>query len=211
MRRGAVAAVLLALLPLAGCGIQESDVVESGGAATALVDPGPGGRAVLYFLGPDGKSMPVARDVGAPGATPDSPAGDGRGATERSAGEVDLSMNPGALRIGIDKLLAVLLAGPLPGEAEQGITTALPDGATGRLRVVQDPADAASPTASARRLLRIEAPFPVMELPGAAVRQLVCTTAYAEHPAGLVDIVLNGPDGALPVATCDGPAASRED
>ncbi|MER8234577.1 hypothetical protein [Streptomyces sp. NPDC094049] len=209
MRRGAVAAVLLALLSLAGCGIRESDVVESGGAATALVDPGPGGRAVLYFLGPDGKSMPVAREIGGPGGIPDFPAGDGTGTTGRGSGEVDLSTPSSPFRIRIDKLLAVLLAGPLPAEAEQGITTALPDGVTGPLHVFQVPADAT--TASARRLLRIEAPFPVMELPEAAVRQLVCTTAYAEHPAGLVDIVLNGPDGALPVAACDGPGASRED
>ncbi|MFE3074083.1 hypothetical protein [Streptomyces sp. NPDC059247] len=206
MRRGAVAATLLAVLSLAGCGIRESDVVEAGGAATALVVPGPGSRAVLYFLGPDGKSMPVAREIGGADGVPPFEASGRMGTTGPGGGEVDLSMGPSSLRIGIDKLLAVLLAGPLPTEAEQGITTALPDGVSGRLRVLRDPA-----APSARGLLRVDAPFPVMELPEAAVRQLVCTTAYAEHPAGLVDIVLSGPDGTLPVAACDGPTAPRED
>lgn len=58
-------------------------------------------------------------------------------------------------------------------------------------------------TVSPRRLLRLRAPFPVMELTEGAARQLVCTTAYAEHPAGLVDVSVSGPDGTLPTARCD--------
>ncbi|KQX53102.1 MULTISPECIES: hypothetical protein [unclassified Streptomyces] len=200
------AAALLALLTLTAtaCGIQESDVVEAGGAATVAVAPIPEYRTVLYFLGPDGRSMPVARELSGPVPVATNPS-DGTGTGEALHEEVTpedkaagIGLRPG--EVATDMVLAMLLAGPVAAEATAGITTALPDGATaGGLHVTPDPS---GPT-SGRRLLRLRAPFPVMELSESAVRQLVCTTAYAEHPAGLVDVSVTGPDGALPVARCD--------
>ncbi|MEF9882742.1 hypothetical protein [Streptomyces sp. P9-A4] len=202
--RRPAAAALLALLTLTAtaCGIQESDVVEAGGAATVAVAPIPEYRTVLYFLGPDGRSMPVAREPIRPVPVASSRSGGTGASVHEGAGPDDKSLL-GELRSGsiaTDKILAVLLAGPGPEEAAAGITTALPDAATaGGLHVTPDPAG----PVSGRRLLRLRAPFPVRELSESAVRQLVCTTAYAEHPAGLVDVSITGPDGALPVARCD--------
>ncbi|MER6097366.1 hypothetical protein ABT154_16205 [Streptomyces sp. NPDC001728] len=196
------AAALLALLTLTAtaCGIQESDVVEAGGAATVAVAPIPEYRTVLYFLGPDGRSMPVAREFTRP--VPVATSTSGGTAAHEGVGPDD-KFPPGGPRSGevaTDKILAMLLAGPGPAEAAAGITTALPDAATaGGLHVTPDPAG----PVSGRRLLRLRAPFPVRELSESAVRQLVCTTAYAEHPAGLVDVSITGPDGALPVTRCD--------
>ncbi|MFD3532268.1 hypothetical protein [Streptomyces sp. NPDC058664] len=206
MNRGTAAAAAL-LGPLAlvaalsGCGIQETDVVEAGGAATVIVAPIPEERIVLYFLGPDGRSMPVSRGSDVPEAVRTSPS-DGS-AADRLPYEgfgPDYEMSAEELRrtrSATDKVLAMLLAGPRPDEASAGVTTALPK-TVGGPHVV--PVDT---TASARRTLLLRAPFPVRELTGAAVRQLVCTTAYAEHPAGLVDVSVVGPDGPLPTTSCD--------
>ncbi|MFF5917350.1 hypothetical protein ACFY8C_03245 [Streptomyces flavochromogenes] len=210
-RRRAAAVALLALLTppaLAGCGIQKSDVVEAGGAATLHVAaPLLDERIVLYFVGPDGRSMPVTRDIGRPIPETTSPTG---GSGERVPTDV---FGPGyeisrddLSRGGIvtDKILAMLLAGPGENERAAGITTALPkaegDGAT----MLQDSKGNASTGNPARRLIWVRTPFPVKRLSEAGVRQLVCTTAYAEDPAGLVEVSLSGPDGILPTARCDG-------
>ncbi|MER5963268.1 hypothetical protein [Streptomyces sp. NPDC002057] len=197
-RRAAVA--LLALLALAGCGIQETDVVEAGGAATVIVQPIPEDRIVLYFLGPDGRSMPVARDPRSPEGVPTSSDGSGADGVPFDGFGPDYEVSADDLRrsgAGTDKVLAMLLAGPRADEAAVGITTALPR--AGAPRIV--PTDGATPVA--RRLLRLRAPFPVTSLSEAAVRQLVCTTAYASDPAGLVDVSVSGTDGTLPTARCD--------
>lgn len=205
-RRAAVFAALLALTALPGCGIQKTDVVEAGGAATVIVGPIPEERIVLYFLGPDGKSMPVARDPRNPDPIPGSPSssGGGEGAErvpvdEFGPGyEIDTDQLFGS-RPGTDKILAMLLAGPRETETAAGITTALPPISAGAPHVSSDPNTAGA----ARRQFRLRAPFPVKELTEAAVRQLVCTTAYAEQSAGLVDVSVSGPDGNLPALRCD--------
>ncbi|MGA5194653.1 hypothetical protein [Streptomyces exfoliatus] len=203
-RRTAVAA-MFGFMALAGCGIQETDVVEAGGAATVLVAPIPENRIVLYFLGPDGRSMPVARDVGPTYPEPTAPAdgtGDTRAPYEGFGPGYEITLDDLRSSDAADKILAALLAGPRENEAAAGITTALPEsemrgpGLVPRIEI-------AARTDSARLLLRLRAPFPVKELPEAAVRQLVCTAAYAKHPAGRVDVSVGGPDGLLPTARCD--------
>ena len=186
-RRRAVVAALAGLLPLAACGIQGTDVVEAGGAATVLVAPNPESRMVLYFVGPDGRSMPVARDVGfgGPEPTPDP-----------TFEADDKSLQRESLVSA--KVLSALLAGPNGAETAAGLTTALPHGA-GAPHVQEE----ATGGTLGRRLLRVRAPFTVTGLPATAVRQLVCTTAYAEDRVGLVEVAVTGPDGALPPATCD--------
>ncbi|MCB8906880.1 MULTISPECIES: hypothetical protein [unclassified Streptomyces] len=203
-RRSAAAVALLALLAppaLAGCGIQKTDVVEAGGAATLHVGPPlPEERIVLYFVGPDGRSMPVARDLGLPFPDTAPPSGDSAEHVPTDVFGPGYEISRDDLNRGgivTDKILAMLLAGPRENERAAGITTVLP--AAKGVTVLQD-----SKGTPARRLIWVRTPFPVKKLSEAAVRQLVCTTAYAEHPAGLVEVSLSGPDGILPTARCDG-------
>ncbi|WP_432062259.1 hypothetical protein [Streptomyces sp. S1] len=200
MRRRTGAA-LLALLALAGCGIQETDVVEAGEAATVVVQPVPEDRMVLYFLGPDGQSLPMVRDVGplaVPSPTrPADAAEDGRVPYDGFGPGYETSTGtPHGGRVAPDKALAALMAGPRPHEAATGVTTALPRGVDQAPHVEADPSGSAS-------ALRLRAPFPVRGLPAAAVRQLVCTAAHAEHPAGRAEVTVTGPDGALSAARCE--------
>ncbi|MFI9118560.1 hypothetical protein ACIGW0_03985 [Streptomyces bikiniensis] len=208
-RTGAAPLSLLALLALAGCGIQETDVVEAGGAATVVVQPVPEERMTLYFLGPDGGTMPMARDVGphapSPFPSPTRPAdgaGDDRIPYEGFGPGYEVSTGtPVHGRVPTDKVLAALLAGPTDEERATGATTALPgaDGWTPRVEAARAGTDPAGSVPA----LRLRAPFPVRDLPEAAVRQLVCTAAHAEHPAGRSEVTLTGPDGSLPAARCD--------
>ncbi|MFC8883066.1 hypothetical protein ACFT54_06815 [Streptomyces cinereoruber] len=137
-RRAAAASAALLALAAGGCGIRETDVVEAGGAATVVVQPVPEDRMTLYFLGPDGGMLPVARDVGphAPSPSPTRPA-DGSGADrmpyEGFGPEYEISTGtPAHGRIPTDKVLAALLAGPTEAERAAGATTALPGPPTGR-------------------------------------------------------------------------------
>ncbi|MET9518988.1 hypothetical protein [Streptomyces sp. NPDC002994] len=159
-----------ASLLLAGCGIRASEVVEAGGPAVA--DVAQEGGMLLFFVGPDGSSIPVARFVD--GVTPTATA----------------------------KKLAALLDGPTPEEHAAGITTRLPTGST---PVQVEPAtdEEGSSRAGAPEKVHVTVAFPVRSLDAAAVRQLVCTTAHAEDPEGLVKVTLTGSDGSLPVTACD--------
>lgn len=203
-RRGpwAAAVALAALLPLAACGVRGTDVVEAGGAATVVVGPIPETRMLLYFVGPDGRPMPVAREVGYSSPDPTSESGDPESGRTPYDGfgpgyeidEKDLHRS----RVVTVKVLAALLAGPNEAEAAAGLATALPRG-TESPHVQEEKAGGTD----GRRLLRVRAPFSVTDLPEAAVHQLVCTTAYAEDRAGRAQIALTGPDGTLPPAVCD--------
>ncbi|MFF9064843.1 hypothetical protein ACF09E_05720 [Streptomyces sp. NPDC014891] len=208
-RRGASAALLALLVPtaVAGCGIQKTDVVEAGGAATVKAQPPPNERIVLYFVGPDGRSMPVARGLGVPGPADGSPwEGSGTGSPTDLFGP-DYEISRDELRRGgaaTDKILAMLVAGPRANEAAAGVTTALPTAGAGSPTVLQDSTGDPATGTRTRRLVWVRTPFPVKKLSEAGVHQLVCTTAYAEDAAGLVDVSLSGPDGILPTARCDG-------
>ncbi|ALO08080.1 hypothetical protein AQF52_2485 [Streptomyces venezuelae] len=203
-RRRAAAAALAGLLPLvAACGIQGTDVVEAGGAPTVLIAPNPESRMLLYFVGPDGRSMPVARDVGfaVPETTfaPDHPE-DSRVPSDGFGSGYDIDEK--ALRrwhTANDKVLAMLLAGPNEAEAAAGLTTALPHGAG--VPHIQE--EKVSGGQQGRRLLRLRTPFKVTDLPPEAVRQLVCTTVYARDRLGLAEVTVTGPDGSLTPTTCE--------
>ncbi|MEU5216417.1 hypothetical protein AB0G79_09460 [Streptomyces sp. NPDC020807] len=191
-RRARVTASLCGLLlPLTACGIQGTDVVEAGGAATAGVNI-PDEWPLLYFVGPDGTSMPVVRGGGLPF--------DGSGEVRSGPGLADPTRTDpsGHGPVATDKVLAALLAGPRPDEVTAGLTTALPRGA-GSPHVSEDESGGTDD----RRLLLLRAPFPVTGLSAAAVRQLVCTTVHAEDGTGRAEVTVTGPDGALPTATCE--------
>ncbi|MER5306611.1 hypothetical protein ABT034_02260 [Streptomyces sp. NPDC002773] len=208
-RRKACAALATGLLALAGlpalagCGIQKSDVVEAGGAATVVIAPIPEDRMVLFFLGPDGLPMPVVREAGPAGPEPTPTAPGVQGDTRVPYDEFGPGYEASAGDLGVrglltDKILAALVSGPRPTEADVGITTALPE--SDRMPHVET----LGATAEGSLLIRLRAPFPVTGLSEAAVRQLVCTAAYAVHPAGLAEVSVSGEDGLLPAARCDG-------
>ncbi|MFE5713321.1 hypothetical protein ACFQ7J_21220 [Streptomyces sp. NPDC056501] len=201
-RRRAAAAALAGLLSLTACGIQGTDVVEAGGAPTVLVAPNPESRMVLYFVGPDGRSVPVARDVAfaVPETTfaPDQP-GDGRVPYDGFGSGYDIDDKAlSRWRAENDKVLAALIAGPNKAEAAAGLTTALPHGAG--VPHIQEEKVGGGPQGS--RLLRLRTPFKVTDLPPEAVRQLVCTTVYAKDPEGGAEVAVTGPDGSLTPTTC---------
>lgn len=202
VRRRAIAAALLGILSLAACGIQDSDVVEAGGAATIAVPPAPEFRMVLYFLGPDGRLVPVAREVGMPVPETTFAWGGTDKEAERKAqgmGSGQSSQEHGA-RVVTDKVLAALLAGPGGADTAAGLTTDLPKSAQAP-RTEQ--VTAAGLTPEGRHTVRIRSPFPVGDLSDAAVQQLVCTAAYAEDGGGMVEVILTGADGTLPATACE--------
>ncbi|MER5712044.1 hypothetical protein AB0B13_20195 [Streptomyces sp. NPDC042898] len=201
-RRRVAAAALAGLLSLTACGIQGTDVVEAGGAPTVLVAPNPESRMLLYFVGPDGRSVPVARDVvfGSPEATfaADHPEDD-RVPYDGFGSGYDIDEKAlSRWHAANDKVLAALLAGPNKAEAAAGLTTALPQGPG--VPHIQEEKVAGGP--QGRRLLRLRTPFEVTDLPPEAVRQLVCTTVYARDRLGLAEVTVTGPDGSLTPTTC---------
>ncbi|MEV7418665.1 hypothetical protein [Streptomyces sp. NPDC089919] len=67
MRARTTAAVLVAGLLAAGCGIQGSDVIEAGGPAKVAVPSSTErSRALMYLVTPDGELAPVVRGQGFP-------------------------------------------------------------------------------------------------------------------------------------------------
>ncbi|MFF3326803.1 hypothetical protein [Streptomyces sp. NPDC002889] len=103
MRRlPAAVAALAAALALAGCGIQETDVIEAGGPATVQVVPHSPTGMVLFFRSPDGEPMPVVRYL---------------------EGEFADNRNPGT---STPETVAALFDGPIGNERKAGLTTGLP-------------------------------------------------------------------------------------
>ncbi|MEU1230789.1 hypothetical protein [Streptomyces sp. NPDC005828] len=200
MRRGTAAVVaLLGTVLLAACGIQGSDVVEAGGAATVAVAPAPEFRMVLYFLGPDGRPAPVVREVGQPFPDPTFAAGGTEWAQDLKTRGLDSGSGqgtPGA-RVATDKVLAALIAGPAVADTAAGLTTGLPAYPEAPHAEVLK-----GLTPEGRHSVRLRLPFPVGDLSDGAVQQLVCTTAYAQDGGGRVDVSLVGADGSLPATRC---------
>ncbi|MFD8972152.1 hypothetical protein [Streptomyces sp. NPDC059593] len=202
-RRRVAGAALAGLLSLTACGIQGTDVVEAGGAPTVLVAPNPESRMLLYFVGPDGRSMPVARDVGfgVPETTfaADHPE-DGRAPYDGFGSGYEIDEKAlSRWHAANDKVLAALIAGPNRAEAAAGLTTALPRGAG--VPHIEEEKAVGGP--QGRRLLRLRTPFKVTDLPPEAVRQLVCTSVYARDPLGGAEVAVTGPDGSLTPTTCE--------
>ncbi|GHA86822.1 hypothetical protein [Streptomyces chryseus] len=176
--RAAAAGASASLLLLAGCGVQASEVVEAGGPAVVPVAPDHDERVLLFFTGPDGSSIPVARYA-------------------------DPAMGP----VSTARTLDALLNGPTEEERAAGIRTRLPDGnktveVRPAAREDSRPGEKAGRPAGAREAVRVTTGFAVRSLDAAAVRQLVCTAAHAEDPEGLVKVVLTGSAGSLPATAC---------
>ncbi|MEU8760617.1 hypothetical protein [Streptomyces sp. NPDC048659] len=178
------AAAALALLALAGCGIQESDVVEAGGGAPVTVNPTGNPRMLLFFVGREGRLMPVARDLSFSRII--------------DAGTGTEITSPPTHRIATDKVLAALLDGPDTTEREAGLTSRIElDGAT--MPHVVRQTDATWRPALSIRLGKVR----VGDLDPVAVRQIVCTASYAEDLGRAAEVVLAGEDGPLPATRCE--------
>ena len=185
--------VLLPLLLLTGCGIQKSDVVEAGGPATVTVHPTGDVRMLLFFVGPNGRLMPVSRDFGL------AVGPDGESSVIDSAGRVIRPTHPagGGYRIAPAKVLATLLEGPETDERDAGLTTRLDLHGAGRPHVESEPA------ADGGSLLRLSLATRVHDLDPLAHQQLVCTTAFAEGLGNATPVLVSGTDDTLPPTRCE--------
>lgn len=177
------AAALLALLPLAACGIQKSDVVEAGGAAPVIVHPTAGPRMLLFFVAQDGRMMPVARDLDL-----------GIG---RVIGSPIESTDPPDQHVATDKVLSALIEGPDDWERAAGLTSRIAFHGAG------EPHAQRQPGADGRPVLRVRLTVRVQDLDPIAVRQLVCTAVYAEDIGPAAQVVVSGMDGSLPATRCE--------
>ncbi|MFF4836015.1 hypothetical protein [Streptomyces sp. NPDC001315] len=90
----------------------------------------------------------------------------------------------------VRKTLAALFAGPSASERAAGLHTGLPEeGAEMELN-------------STSTTLTILLPLPVRPLAKTALRQLVCTAAYAAGGDGTAEVTIAGDDGTLPPTHC---------
>ncbi|MCX4967886.1 hypothetical protein OHA98_24600 [Streptomyces sp. NBC_00654] len=197
--RLAAALLVLAGGPLAGCGIQETAVIEAGGPVVADLLPPREGRVLLFFFSPDGELLPVPRAVESewrnsaavpvgpddPSAGPDEPYGRHSLGGSPPVGE-DESLSPFAA-------VTALLAGPDKAERRAGLRSApsLPRTASPVDRIVRD--GLTVEVGLRLRVTRLTAP---------ARDQIVCTAAYAAHARGAVSVRLVGQDGRLAPADC---------
>ncbi|MDT9692199.1 hypothetical protein Q5762_28485 [Streptomyces sp. P9(2023)] len=193
-------AALVLLLALGACGIRGTDVVEAGDAAAVPVFPPTALRMTLFFVGGDGRLLPVVRDgdgvpENGPVPTPTHPDGTPvTGAESRLDASED---DPGKPL----KVLAALMAGPTDAERAAGLRTRLP-GPESRANELFVSPDAVKLGEDGLPVFRVRSTGPVTDLDPLAVQQIVCTTAFSQHPAGLVSVILAGPDGSLPAQSC---------
>ncbi|MEU6976358.1 MULTISPECIES: hypothetical protein [unclassified Streptomyces] len=180
--RRRAAAALLALLALAGCGIQKSDVVEAGAGAPVTVNPTGNPRMLLFFVGRDGRLMPVARDLGFHRVVD---TGTGTTITEPP------------YRVTTDKVLGALIEGPDERERAAGITSRIAFHGAGEPHALRETGSDGRPRLTVRLTVRLQDLDPV------AVRQLICTASYAEDLGRAVEVVVAGTDGPLPAARCE--------
>ncbi|WMX47245.1 hypothetical protein [Streptomyces roseicoloratus] len=188
-------AAVLCLPALAACGIQGSDVVEAGGAATVAVEPTGGTKLMLYFVGEDGQLMPVTRSLGlAVGPSSDLSLIDDNGRVLVPHYEID---GPGDYRIATDTVLRTLLEGPDEEERAAGLTTRLNLHGAGEPHVRREQFRDGRPALSIRLATRVQ------DFDTVAHQQLVCTAAYAEGYGGAATVLVTGTDGALPETRCE--------
>ncbi|MEV7279647.1 hypothetical protein [Streptomyces sp. NPDC093111] len=181
--RRRAAAALLALLALAGCGIQKSDVVEAGAGAPVTVNPTGNPRMLLFFVGREGRLMPVARDLGFHRIV-----NDGSG--------VDVARPPD-YRVATDKLLGALIEGPDERERAAGLTTRIDFHGAGEPHTMRQTGPDGRPQLTVGLRVRVQDLDPI------AVRQLICTASYAEELGRTAEVVLAGTDGPLPASRCE--------
>lgn len=169
------AALLAAWIPLTACGIQETDVIGAGSAATVDVLPARQVRMLLFFLSPDAVLVPVPRTIGDSVFTGEQ--------QDRDNGEE-------AARPATDKTVTALLSGPNEAERRAGLVNdaSLPDPAT---------------TKVSGNGVEVTLAAPLDGLTRPAERQLICTVAFAESAQGTVKVTLRGTDGTREPAPCD--------
>ncbi|MFB6991587.1 hypothetical protein [Streptomyces sp. NPDC056304] len=195
------ALLMLAGVPLVGCGIQETAVIEAGRPVVADLLPPREERLLLFFLSPDDELLPVPRIVEAPrqnGTTgsagsddasphPDeSPGRDGLGGSSPPGAGMSESPSPLAA-------VAALLAGPDKAERRAGLHNAAS---------LSRAASGADRTAVGDLTVEVMLRLRVRGLTAAARDQIVCTAAFAAHAQGAVSVTLVGQDGRLAPAHC---------
>ncbi|MEU7032792.1 hypothetical protein ABZ958_03780 [Streptomyces sp. NPDC046237] len=192
-RRTGLAALFAGVLALTGCGIQQSDVVEAGGPATIAVLPVDDSRFLLFYVDADDRLVPATRALAGPFGE------------EYQLPDQGVATHPLGSGSVAPKALTLLLEGPSETERAAGLRTRLPQPSAWKnaeaglhVSLEHDTADGGG-----EFTLRIRLPFPLDELDGAAIRQLVCTAAYAEESDGRASVILSGPGGALPAERCD--------
>ncbi|MFC8224989.1 hypothetical protein [Streptomyces sp. NPDC057287] len=169
------AALLAACFPLAACGIQETDVIGAGSAATVDVLPARQVRMLLFFLSPDAVLVPVPRIVG-----------DSVSAGEQQGPDSGEEATPPAT----EKTVTALLAGPNEAERRAGLLNdaSLPDAAT---------------TEVSDNAVEVTLATPLDALTRPAEWQLICTAAFAKSAQGAATVTLRGTDGTRGPARCD--------
>ncbi|WP_431780821.1 hypothetical protein [Streptomyces chumphonensis] len=171
----AACAALTALL-LGGCGIAETEVVGAGDPATFPVVPHPS-TGLLFLRTPEGRVMPVIRFLDE--------------VFEEAPDVSEVPEVPGVTRT--SRTVAALFAGPRGSEREIGLTDGLPD--LPETPVRSEPL----PDGGVEVLL----PIALAGLDDLAVRQIVCTAAFAEDEEGRASVRLRGADTVLPTAVCE--------
>ncbi|GAA4688033.1 hypothetical protein GCM10023347_49650 [Streptomyces chumphonensis] len=174
----AACAALTALL-LGGCGIAETEVVGAGDPAAFPVVPHPS-TGLLFFRTTDGRVTPVIRFLDE--AFEEAP---------DMSGVPDVPEVPGVTRT--SRTVAALFAGPRGPEREIGLTDGLPDLPETPVRTEPLPDGG----------VEVLLPIALAGLDDLAVRQIVCTAAFAEDEEGRAAVRLRGADTVLPPAACE--------
>ncbi|MFE1441411.1 hypothetical protein [Streptomyces sp. NPDC058739] len=182
-RRGGVVAVVAAVLPLGGCGIPETDVIEAGAPASVQAFVDRDYDMLLFFRSPDGGLNPVVRSSGSSGEI-----GPDGGTWAGSVGQ-----DPDGKPVAAEKVVTLLLLGPDERDRAAGLDTALPT-AQGKERLQVE--------VSRTGTIRAELPIALEGLDSTALRQLICTIAYSEGGSGLATVRLSGTDGVSRSGTC---------
>ncbi|MET9730609.1 hypothetical protein ABZZ79_08095 [Streptomyces sp. NPDC006458] len=184
-RRGAVA-VVTAVLPLGGCGIQGTDVIEAGAPASVQAFVDRDSDMLLFFRAPDGGLNPVIRTTGS------TVAFGPEGGLQSGAGSQD-SDGTADGPVPTEKVIFALLRGPGEEDRAAGLGTSLPASApegTIRIGVSHD------------GTVTVGLPIAVRGLDGTALRQLICTIAYSEDVGSRGTVRLDGLDGVSRSGTC---------
>lgn len=186
---GLTTLLVLAGVPLSGCGIQQTGVVGAGRPPVGDLLPSRDTRVLLFFFSPDDELLPVPRIVDVPW----------QGDPEISASESEEASEA------LSPLTAVtaLLDGPNKAERGAGLRNAssLPREASVVDRVL---------TGDSTVEIRLD--LVVRRLSAPARDQLVCTAAFSAQTQGALPVTLVGRDGRLAPADCSlrpAPAPAR--
>ncbi|MGW7412498.1 hypothetical protein [Streptomyces sp. NPDC054863] len=185
LRRRVLAAWPVTALLLAGCGIQETDVIEAGGPGRVQNFVDPDGDALLFFRLPHGELTPVPRRF-----RPEGIFSDEYGQPRRTE----------TRRMSTEEAISALLSGPGKAEKAAGLSTALPRVTAGGVRVRLSGGGSTQGSGAGEVLVSL--PLAVDRLDATAVRQLICTAAYSKDREGRATVRVTGRDGGSASGTC---------